>query len=791
MLAFGLAPLPGAEILGLSVSHAAEPSLNPGEPLPVDAGSKGAGTPLPGEAAPGAPVAPVAAAPKAPAKPFVLASDLFSTTLASARATDVRMGGDYVIGSGDQVAITTFGSVSLSKVLEVDRGGKLTIPDVGIVDVQGLPLAAARTVVRLALQRKHAGLEQFNMEVVGLHDVEVYVIGEVPRPGSYLVPSAMSPVTLLGLAGGIGENGSYRTIQHIRSGKVIHALDLYRLRFDGKGLEALGFQDGDTLFVPLAKVRVNAVGAFRRVAALGAPLGAEVEPGVLLELAPGEGALEALRFAGGLIPSASQIYLTLQRTSPGGITTIRNIRNTKADLKASGLCEGDVLRALPRVEREEEFVEAAGFVAVPGRFSYTPGMRVKDLLTLGGEGDQLLPGTYRLRGEILRTRPDGRTRLLRFDVERALRGEPGSNLELQARDRVELGNVADLRLPKRVTLLGPFTRPGIFDWHEDMRASDLIYRAGVPRLSADGHYAELAHIREGRTSDVVRLDLSRLLSTETSAPLALEDDAVNPRLRPYDQITVYENPDFRMHRTVSISGQVQRPGPYVIQEDHFSLRQLIQRAGGLTPDAMPSGGVFLRTGLGARDLSAPNPEASAGPDASANPVAGFKEINEILQRLNETKRNKDTGALLPNPLLHGLLAGSLNRLVVDFPAVLKGDPRQDVTLQDGDQVFIPRQLDSAYVVGEVASPFASFHVKRGDRVEDVLKLAGGYTRNADKSQVRLLKAGGKIIDSRVEGAGIEPGDALLVPQRFRKDVAWQDTLIALTPLALLYNAIRH
>ena len=781
--------LGGASSLGLPGSAAAESGPNPGEAQAAATAVAGGGGAVLAAADPGAglanpPVAdPANPSPRPPAKPFVLASDLFSTTLASARATDVRMGGDYIIGSGDQVALTTFGSLSLVKVLEVDRGGNLTIPDVGIVEVQGLTLDGARTVVRQALQRKHAGLEQFNMEVVGLHDVEVYVIGEIPKPGSYLVPSAISPVTLLGQAGGIGENGSYRTIQHIRGGKVIHSLDLYRLRFDGKGLEALGFQDGDTLFVPLARVRVNAVGAFRRVAALA--LGADA--GLMLELAGQEGALEAVRFAGGLVPSASQIFLTVQRTSPGGITTIRNIRNQKPDLQAAVLCEGDVLRALARVDRQEEFVEAAGCVAVPGRFSYSPGMRVKDLLTLGGEGDQLLPGTYRLRGEVLRTHADGRTQLLRFDVDRALKGEPGNNLELQPRDRVELGNVSDLRLPKRVTLLGPFTRPGVFDWHEDMRASDLIYRAGIPRLSADGHYAELAHIREGNSSEVVRLDLGRLLSTESSAPVALEDDGVNPRLRPYDQITIFENPGFRMHRTVSISGQVRRPGPYVIQEDHFTLQQLIRRAGGLTADAMPSGGIFLRTGLAAKDLSSP----AAEPSVDATPVPGFKEINEILQRLNETKRNKDTGALLPNPLLHGLLAGSLNRLVVDFPAVLKGDARQDVTLQDGDQIFIPRQSDSAYVVGEVASPFASFHVKRGDRVGDVLKLAGGYTRNADKSQVRLLKAGGKIIDSRVEGTGIEPGDALLVPQLFRKDTTWQDSLLALTPLALLYNAIRH
>jgi protein involved in polysaccharide export with SLBB domain len=740
-------------------------------------------------------------APAGPPRPFVLASDLFAATLASPRPPEVRMGSDYVIGSGDQLALTAFGSVSLSKVLKVDRGGKVSIPDVGLLEVRGLTLESARTFIRAALVRKYSGLDQFNLEVVGLHDVEVMVIGEVRHPGSYLLPSSTSAMALLAQAGGPSDSGSYRSIRHLRGGKVIEALDLYRLRFDGTGLESRGFLDGDTLFVPLAGTRITVMGAFRRVAALAVrpearaarpealPVRTEAQ-GMLMELAAGESALEAVHFAGGLIPSASQVLVTLQRTSADGISTVRNIPNEPGPLRSARLCEGDVLRALARVERLEEYVEAAGFVAVPGRFSYREGMRVSDLLAVGGEGGQLLPGTYRLRGEILRTHPDGRTQLLCFDVGRALKGDEAHNLPLQPRDRVELGNVADLRLAKRVTILGPFTRPGIFDWHEGMRAADLIYRAGVPKLSAGRHYAELASMVDGKTSSVVRLDLARLVSTEDRAPVALEDDLVNPRLRPYDQITIYENPDFRMHRTVTILGQVRRPGPYVIQEDGFTLRQLIGRAGGLTPDAMPTGGIFLRSSLEPKDLSAQDPAKTGGDEAGAR-ARNSAAMDGILRRLNETRRARESGALEESPLLHGLMQGDLNRMIVDFPAVLKGDPRQDVVLLDGDQVFIPRRTDSVCVVGEVASSFSTFHVQPGDRVKDVLRLAGGYTRNADTRQVRLLKADGRVIDSRVERTGIEPGDALLVPQRIRKDVPWQDTLLAMTPIAILYNAIRR
>jgi protein involved in polysaccharide export with SLBB domain len=788
-------------LLGLGLGQGlAQTPAQPGA-RPQTNGAKGPETappaapaPAPDKAAP-APAAPepvVVSKPgtedlKGKPKPFVLASDLFTNVHPVSRTLDVRMGNDYVLGQGDRLALNTFGSVAIATVLTVDRSGRVVVPNVGVVDVRGLTLDRARTVIRFALQRKYSNLENFSLEVVDIHDVEISIIGEVNRPGTYLVPSITSAVTLLGLAGGPAENGSYRAIQHLRGGAPIETLDLYRLRFEGKGLQSSGFQDGDSLFVPLASLHMIADGAFRRVATVPA---ASAGAGVVVELLPGETAREAVHFAGGLLPEASRIFLTVQRTSANGITTIQNIRTDEAGLKACFLYEGDLLRALVRSERNEDYVEVAGFVAVPGRFSYTRGMRVHDLLSLTDEGDQLLPGTYRLRGEIHRTHPDGRTELLSFDVDKALHRETGSNLELQPRDRVDLVNVADLRLPGRVTVLGPLTKPGIYDWSEGMRASDLLFRAGVPKLSADLSFAELATMKDGRTSTVIRLPLARLLTTEGKAPVNLPDDTINPRLRPYDQITVYENPDFRMHRTVTISGQVKHPGPYVIREDRFTLRQLIERAGGLTQDAMPAAGIFLRSNVTARDLSAKDLQ-DAGADPNDPTALGISNINNILKRLAETKRNKDNGQLLDTPLLHGLLQGTLNRLIVDFQASLKGDARHDVALVDGDQIYIPRATDSAYVVGEVASPFSNFHVNRHDDVSDLIKLAGGFTRNADEGEIRLLKASGKIYDTWVRGRRVEPGDTVLVPQRIKKDLAWQDSLLALTPLAILYNTIHR
>lgn len=506
-----------------------------------------------------------------------------------------------------------------------------------------------------------------------------------------------------------------------------------------------------------------------------------VSPEMAFEMRPGETVADALRFAGGLALEAGPGALTLERHTLAGVVTGQEVRLSQA--ASVPLQRGDVLSALPQRTLTGAVVQVSGWAQVPGFFARTPGLKVGDLLR---QEHEILPDTYQPRGEIVRTLPDGSTRYFAFDVAKALAGDPASDLLLADRDKVELYRVEDFRLPRTVTVLGPVTRPGVYAFHEGMRASDLIFRAGIPLKSANDLVAELAHCKAGKPTQIIRLDLKRLLSTRTESPVGLDNDALNPRLQPDDQLSFFSLPDAKISRIVHLEGQVEMPGDYVLESDHETLSHLIARAGGLTANAMPQAGVFLRQ-MGEANSSLMEASRESGL-AAKDPTANG--INEILQRLNETKRNPLTGALEHNPILHDLAAGSLNRMVVNFPAALKGDSEADVELRNEDRIIIPRKMDSAYVVGETASPFANYKVGKGMKVRDLLKLAGGTTRNADTWNIRLLKADGRIVDSWVMGQKVEPGDTVLVPQRFRRDTNWQENLQALTPLALLLNAIR-
>jgi len=707
--------------------------------------------------------------------PRRFASDLFDTRQSNPSATtEGGISEDYVLGTGDSLAVNVFGSATFDVPAQVDGRGEIVIPKVGSVKVAGLTLGKAKQAVQGLVGRQFSRTT-VDLQVMKLREVRVFVMGEVYRGGSYLVPSLSSLVNVLSLAGGPTSSGSFRDIRVLRGGQAIHHLDLYPLRAEGRGNVNFSLQSGDVVFVPVVGTRVLMDGAFLRVAAPSREPG-EGGGGIQLELKATESAWEAVQFMGGVLPSAYASFLTLQRVDPNGVISVQNIPNNDQALKGTRLFFNDVLRALGQTERTEGVVDIAGRIRVPGRFAHKAGLRVRDLL-VGQE--QLVPDTYLGRGELLRTYRDERQELFTFDVAKALEGDAAHNLVLEPRDRLSFFAITDFRLPRKVTVMGPFTHPGTFDWFEGMRASDLVFRAGIPQLSANRYYAELAHTKDGKPSQVLRLDLEQLLSTEAGSPVSLKDDALNPKVEPYDTLSLYEKPDYRTHRVVQVRGQVIRPGAYVMDQVKPTLSQVIQKAGGLTPEAMPRAGLLLRS-------------FTSGTDPFV------KGINDILGRLNETKllMEKAPGTadslkatLFRPPVLHGLTETKLNRLVVDFEGALKGNKDVDAEILDGDEIIIPRQMDMAYVVGETSSPFGTYKVKPGMKVSDLLGMAGGTTRNADIWQIRLVKADGHILDSWVQGRTVEPGDTLIVPQKFRRESNWQENLTALTSVGLILNAL--
>jgi protein involved in polysaccharide export with SLBB domain len=238
-------------------------------------------------------------------------------------------------------------------------------------------------------------------------------------------------------------------------------------------------------------------------------------------------------------------------------------------------------------------------------------------------------------------------------------------------------------------------------------------------------------------------------------------------------------------------GEVRFPGIYPIQRGE-TLRSVIDRAGGLTALAFPSGSVFTRLELKDREQDQLNrladrlqsDLASAALQAAAANQGGAGQALQVGQSLlTQLKTTKAVG-----------------RLVIDLPKVVNspsGSP-SDVVLREGDRLIIPKLKQEVTVIGEVQTATSHFYRQNLTR-DDYIALSGGATRKADRGSIYVVRADGSVISSENSGwfrrsaqVAIGPGDTIVVPldtERMPALPLWQAVTQILYNLAIAAAAV--
>src|SRR5690606_1586016 len=115
---------------------------------------------------------------------------------------------------------------------------------------------------------------------------------------------------------------------------------------------------------------------------------------------------------------------------------------------------------------------------------------------------------------------------------------------------------------------------------------DAIFVAGDLKDSAALYQAEVARYSTGSDgtgkTDILTVDLAEAM-----------DGNANLQLQSRDRILVKSIPEFARTRTITLEGEVRYPGEYTVRNGE-TLREVLQRAGGLTDNAFPRGAVFTR-----------------------------------------------------------------------------------------------------------------------------------------------------------------------------------------------------
>lgn len=709
--------------------------------------------------------------------------DFFKRTRQSVGADDLPVPVDYVIGPRDSINVQLFGNRNDEFFLTVTRDGVINFPEIGPINVAGLTFDAVRETINRIVSEQMIGVTA-SVTLGELRSVQVHVLGDVERPGSYLVSSFSTITNALYASGGVKEIGSLRNIAHIRDGQQIGTLDLYDLLLRGDTTNDARVQSGDAILVPPIGPTVAVDGEVRRPA--------------IYEIRNEQTVSELVALAGGFKPNANRTTVKLERIVPNRGMTVEDVDLTTPAGQNVTVRDGDTVRVLQNIELLENAVRLTGNVYNSGLYQWFPGMRLSDLLPSPERVKPMSDLNYvMIRREV---EPNVRVEVLSADLMGIWQGSPlAEDPVLQPRDTVyvfniesgrqqivepiieELQALAGSNQPSPVVrVFGRVRAPGEYPLESGMRISDLVRAGGGLQESAYVLQAELTRyeIRNGeyRETQLITVDLAAALRG---------DEQANLLVTPYDYLNIMELPRWREEASVTLRGEVKFPGTYAIRANE-TLSSVIERAGGLTSRAFPEGSVFTRQELREREREqlqtlARRLEADLASLSLSDPASGDAiSIGQSL--LNQLRNTQPTG-----------------RWAIRLDEILAGVPGSDILLQDGDELFVPQYSQEVTVLGEVQYP-TSHVFRRGMSRDDYIARSGGVTRRADEKRTYIVRANGEVVAShgsrtwfrRRADTEIRPGDTIVVPidvDRTRPLARWSSITQVMYNLAIAAAAV--
>lgn len=678
---------------------------------------------------------------------------------------DVPLGPDYVVGPGDTLTIDLWGGVTQSITRVIDRDGRIFLPEAGSLQIAGLPLGRAQSLIEGALKQQYRNA-QVAVTVSRLRSVRVYVVGDVQRPGGYDISSLATPLSALYAAGGPTAVGSLRTLRHYRGKQLIEDVDLYDFLLHGIRNGSASFESGDTLLVPPAGPQVAVFGAVKRPA--------------IYELKTGESTLGIIiDDAGGFTAAASFGHIRIERIDANHqretVTLhIAGEKNTRTDqnvIAAFQVRDGDRISVEPILPYSARAIYFEGHVVRPGRLPYTDGMHLSDVLHSYRD---MLPEPA-AHGEIIRlVPPDLHAETIDFNVPDVLIGN--TSIDLEPFDTIRIFGRYEVDAPK-VTIRGEVLRPGAYPLSKGMTAAQLVRMAGGFKRDALLESADLTSYDVIHGNRVVE----NLAAVQIGSAVAGTDPNADVLLKPGDILSIHQITNWNdIGESVTIEGQVQFPGSYGFQDGEH-LSSVLRRAGGLLSTSYPMGAVLIREQV--RDLQQKSREElirqieTNSAAARLSPNLGAGGAGETLQLI---KAQEDE--VLSNLKSHP----PTGRMVIHISADIDSwaNTPADIELRRGDVLTIPKQPGFVLVTGQVYNSTALTFMPN-KTAGWYLSHAGGTNSTANRKEVFIIRANGSVVgrhsggffDANVLSTKLDPGDVVVVPQKIiGSSLLWKNLL---------------
>ena len=685
----------------------------------------------------------------------------------------VEVPSDYVIGPGDGLQIRVWGQLAGDLRVTVDRAGQIYIPQVGQISVAGIHYGELEEHLKSEISKV---FKNFNLTVnVGrIRSIQVLVVGSARYPGTYTISSLSTLVNAIFASGGPTPQGSLRHIQVRRDGATITDFDFYDLLVKGDKSKDVRLQPGDVLYIPH-------VGPF--VAISGS-----VNTPAIYEMKDSSTLNDLIEVAGDLSTVADTSKVTIDRFVDHQARKTLEFPYDEQS-RALSLKDGDIVRVFSIVPRFEDTVTLRGNVANPGRYPWKPGMRIRDLIP--NAQALLTRGYWRNRASIVNGRateypisPERSRSVLNQQQSEGMspggNGATSPNPSGASPDRMGSSNPADaLDAPqnpqKSPAKESSQTNDRSLAARQGSQTSGGSTNPNVVRDVADEvrRYApeinwDYAIIQRVNPQDLT----SKLIWMNPRKAILEGDEESNLELQPGDIVTIFSQRDISVPQSdrsqyVIVEGEVMRPGVYKL-ETNETLRSVLQRAGGLSPNAYVYGSLLTRESAKidqqksldelANTMEVQIRQQAVSAAASANPG----DLNQILSAqeaiITQLRNTRASGRV-------ALDVRPKDKAVNDFP---------NMVMEDSDRLTIPHIPSTISVVGDVYNP-GSFIFTSPNTAGSYLEIAGKGKPQSDMHHAFVLRANGVVVAANnVNGPftgakftriRLYPGDQIVVPYK--------------------------
>jgi protein involved in polysaccharide export with SLBB domain len=645
---------------------------------------------------------------------------------------------NYVIGPDDELLIDVSGDSEVSYELKVSPEGFINLQYAGRIAVGGLTIEQAISKIRTSMYSTYPGLRTGRTKVAvnigNIRSIKVTVLGEIVKPGSYTLSSLSTVFNALYASGGPSKNGSFRKIQVIRGNKAIATVDIYDFLLNGVQTNNVRLQDQDVINVPVYQSRVEMTGQVKRPA--------------YFEVLPNESLEDVIRFGGGFNNEAYTAKIkVLQNTNKE-----RRIVDVAADnFGTFRPLNGDKYIVEAILDRFENRVTISGAVFRPGVFELQKGLTLKALIE---KADGLKEDAFLNRGYISRLNPDNSLSLISFSVDNILKGTE-RDISLQREDKVTISSIFDLREEYKISIQGEVREPGTFDFADNMNLEALIQMAGGFNEGATPNRVEIS--RRIKNSDATSASASTAEVFTVNVDQNLKIQQNDFVLKPFDIVSIRSSESYQVQKQVRVSGEVLFPGTYTITRKDERISDLIKRAGGLNPIAYMDGASLKRTG-----------------GMEARKTDSLERAKEDKTKLMNLQRLKQSGAKDTTSIENEAKILRSDIVGINLERILKKpQSRDDLIVEDGDVIRIPKQLQTVRVTGEVLQP-NSIVFNNGRSFSNYISGAGGYSYNAYKKGAYIVYANGSVASaSRFlffnNYPQVKPGAEIFVPKRAERE----------------------